>query len=135
MTTLNEIKAQKEVKVSELIKTCLMFFAFSNEQFTANKTPLQDGEKYVHLFAGAYMPKGQVDNYLNGMELINKWYKKEINTSKKMREDNILYELNNHEAYYTGDIEDTLSSLGKDYTRKEVWKVYQKNQAEQMEKY
>ena len=83
MKNLNEIKSEKETKVSELIKNCLMFFAFSNEQFEQNKTPLQEGEKYVHLFAGAYMPKGQVDNYLNGMEAINKWYKKSQNRSSK----------------------------------------------------
>lgn len=129
MKTINEIKAEKESKVSELIKACLMFFAFSNEQFAENKTPLQEGEKYVHLFAGAYIPKGQVDNFLKGIESINKWYKGEVNVNKKMRETEILYELNNHEAYYTGSIEDTMLSLGKDYTRKEVWKVYQKHQA------
>lgn len=129
MKTIHEIKAEKEAKVSELIKACLMFFAFSNEQFAENKTPLQEGEKYVHLFAGAYMPKGQVDNYLKGIESINKWYKGEVNVNKKMRETEILYELNNHEAYYTGSIEDTILSLGKDYTRKEVWKVYKKHQA------
>jgi len=43
--TLHEIKAEKETKVSELIKKCLMFFAFSNEQFAENKTPLQEGEE------------------------------------------------------------------------------------------
>lgn len=129
MKTINEIKAEKESKVSELIKACSMFFAFSNEQFAENKTPLQEGEKYVHLFAGAYIPKGQVDNFLKGIESINKWYKGEVNVNKKMRETEILYELNNHEAYYTGSIEDTMLSLGKDYTRKEVWKVYQKHQA------
>lgn len=123
MTTLNEIKAQKEAKVSQLITASLMFFAFSTQQFTDNKTTLQDGEKYVSLGIGAYMPKGKVDTYLNGMKEINKWYKATIKNNK-VRKENILYELNNHEAFYTGDINDTLSTLGSDYTYDEVLAVY-----------
>lgn len=129
--TLHEIKAEKETKVSELIKKCLMFFAFSNEQFAENKTPLQEGEKYVHIGAGAYMPKGQVDNYLNGIDEIKSWYKKEVNASKQIRIDSIVYELHNHEAFYTGTIDDTLDALGSDYTAKEVWKVFRLEQAKQ----
>lgn len=123
MTTLATIKAEKQRKVDQLLTDCLIFFAFSNEQFTANKTQLQPGEKYVSLGAGGYMPKGQVDNYLNGMKAINKWFKKAIKESKT-RKEHIAYELNNYEAFYTGDIEDTLTALGNDYTAAEVWAVY-----------
>lgn len=58
------------------------------------------------------------------MALINKWYKEETSTSKKMRRTLIAYELANHEAYYTGDISDTMLALGSGYTKKEVWKVW-----------
>ena len=33
-------------------------------------------------------------------------------------------ELANHEAYYTGDISDTMEALGKDYTEAEVLEVH-----------
>lgn len=128
--TLTEIKVQKENKVSELIKDCSMFFAFSNEQFTENKTPLAEGEKYVSLGAGAYMPKGKVDAYLNGIKAIDKWYKGVIKASKVRRE-NIIYELANHEAWYTNDIEDTLSALGSDYTASEVMEVFRSERKRQ----
>ena len=36
MNTIHELKNQREQKTSELIKACLMFFAFSNEQFEKN---------------------------------------------------------------------------------------------------
>lgn len=124
--TLEKIKQIEENKVSELIKNCSMFFAFSDEQFTKNKTPLQPGEKYVSAGAGAYLPKGQVDNYLNGMKAIRDW-RKSIIKDNKLRKENILYELNNHEAFYTGEIEDTLDALGDNYTAKEVWEVYHQN--------
>jgi hypothetical protein len=129
MKNLSAIKAEKENKVSELIKACSMFFAFSNEQFEKNKTPLQDGEKYVSLGAGAYMPKSQVDNWIKGSKDIDIWYKAALK-GNKLRYQNIAYELANHEAFYTCSIDDTLEALGPDYSREEVqavyWKEYKK---------
>lgn len=121
--SINDLKEQKQQKVDQLITDCSMFFAFSNEQFHANKTPLAEGEKYVSLGHGAYIPKGKVDQYLNGMESISKWYK-QATKGDKARKANIAYELANHEAYYTYDIEDTLDALGGDYTAAEVWAVF-----------
>lgn len=123
MKTIHELKAENQAKFDSLLTECKVFFAFSNEQFHNNKTPLQEGEKYVSIGAGGYMPKGQVDNYLKGVEAINKWYKAALK-SNKARRANIVYELCNHEAFYTGDIDSTLDALGPDYTRSEVLEVY-----------
>jgi hypothetical protein len=133
-TNLTVLKAQKEAKVSQLITDCSMFFAFSNEQFHANKTPLQEGEKYVSLGAGAYMPKGKVDAYLDGIKAINKWYKSAVKDNK-LRKENIIYELNNQEAFYTYDIESTLDALGSDYTEQEVKSVFNAERDNQIVKY
>lgn len=126
MKTITEIKAEQENKVTDLIKECLMFFAFSNEQFAANKTPLAEGDKYTTIGGGAYLPKSKVPVYIAGTEAIDKWYKDEIKINNA-RKALIEYELANHEAYYTGSIEDTLSSLGDDYTFSEVKAVYNQN--------
>lgn len=127
MKNLSEIKEEKQLKIDTLIKECNMFFAFSNEQFLKNKTPLKEGEKYVSIGAGAYMPKGNLDNYIKGIEEINKAFKAELKKSKQLRYDHIKYELSNHEAYYTRDISDTMEALGEGYTEKEVWKVFKEN--------
>lgn len=103
-----------------------MFFAFSNEQFQQNKTPLQEGEKYVSLGAGAYLPKSKVEIYIKGTKSIDEWFKSTVK-SNKLKTANILYELNNHEAFYTNDLESTLSTLGEDYTEEEVRKVFNEN--------
>ncbi len=123
MKTLQAIKKENEGKISELFTLCGVFFAFSDEQFTKNKTPLKEGEKYVSLGAGGYMPKGNVDTYINGMKEIKKWYKAEIKANK-MRKENIMYELNNHEAFYTGELGPVMNALGSDYTEEEVKDVY-----------
>jgi len=130
--TLSEIKQQKEKTMNELFKTCGVFFAFSNEQFNENKTPLQEGEKYVSIGAGGYCPKSKAKILMDGFDAMNKAYKDAIKANKQ-RDANILYELQNHEAFYTGSIEDTLAALGSDYTRDEVNAVYRKHRDKQLE--
>ena len=119
-----EIKQKYQEKLSELFKDCGVFFAFSNEQFEKNKTPLQEGEKYVSLGAGGYLPKSKLDAYINGMKGLNKWEKEEIKKEKKGIEEHILYELHNHECFYTCDIGDAMDVLP--YNRKRVLEVYNK---------
>lgn len=131
--TIQEIKKQQDDKHSELFKSVGLFWAFSNEQFAANKTPLQEGDKYVSIGAGGYLPKINVDILLKGMADIKKWYSAQVKATKESRRALIAYELANHEAYYTGDITDTMQALGSGFTKKEVWKVWheenKKNQA------
>jgi hypothetical protein len=122
---IKEIKKQRQVKFDKLLTDCKVFFAFSNEQFAKNKTPLQEGEKYISIGAGGYMPKSMVDAFNEGSKQIEKEYKEAIKAHKQ-RKENILYELNNHEAFYTNDIEETLEALGSDYIRSEVMEVYNK---------
>lgn len=129
MKTIPEIKHEQETKLSELFKLCGVFFAFSNNQFDENKTHLQEGEKYVSIGAGGYLPKGKAKLFADGIDDLDKWYKAEIKANKA-RKAHILYELNNHEAYYTHDIESTLECLGEDYTREEVLKVFRNRKAE-----
>lgn len=120
----NEVKRQEQVKYNELLNSCGVFWAFSNEQFLENKTPLKDGEKYVSIGSGGYMPKGNFDKFIQGTKDIKKWTK----VAAKECTDAILYELNNYESFYTGDISDAMPRL-KDlgYTVSEVKKVYHAN--------
>jgi len=61
------------------------------------------------------------------MREIEKWQKTEVKKAKA--EEVILYDLNNYECFYTGDITnalEVLESLG--YTPEQVRGVYHKNQ-------
>lgn len=123
---MNTIKDLKQTMCDDLIKSCMVFFAFSNEQFQESKTPLKEGEKYVSIGNGGYMPKGQLENWENGWKAIaaaEKAAKKDIKTMN----DYILYELCNHEAFYTGDVNETVEALGDGYTKAQVLAVYKKN--------
>lgn len=127
---ITDLKVEKQNKVDALITSCRVFFAFSNEQFTSNMPTLEEGDKIVSMGAGGYLPKSQVQNWIDGMDAIGKWYKG-ATKSIKLRKQNIAYELSNHEAYYTGDISDTLDALGEDYTREEVLEVFYKERRKQ----
>ncbi len=124
-----EIKDKKQADYNALFTNCGVFWAFSNKQFEENKTPLQEGEKYVSIGGGGYIPKHNVEALIAGAKEIDETFKAQI-AENKAREQHILYELNNHEAYYTGTINSTLDALGDDYTAEEVQAVYKKFRAE-----
>lgn len=117
------IKKARQDATNELFTTLGVFWAFSNKQFDENKTPLKEGEKYISIGAGGYMPKGNFDALIAGNKKIDADFKQSIKDAKA-RTEHILYELNNHEAFYTGTIEDTMGALGEDYTEEEVLTVY-----------
>lgn len=129
MITIQELKRIEQSKVDALLNECKVFFAFSNEQFTENKTELKEGEKYVSIGAGGYMPKGYVDTYLNGMKAIKKNHTKAVKAIKdpSQIEAHILYTLNNYECFYTGNIEDAVNELQGMYTIEQIRDVFYNN--------
>jgi hypothetical protein len=127
MVTAHQLKQERTKRVNDLFTSCAVFWAFSNEQFEQNKTPLQEGEKYVSIGAGGFLPKGNFEGLKKGLKEIDAWFAKAVNECKATREQYILDELINHEAWYTGDITDTLHAIGKGFTKAEVLKVYSKH--------
>lgn len=130
-----EIKEQKQNDYNKLFDTCQVFWAFSNEQFIegAKKNPKHDDEKYVSIGAGGYLPKHNVEALQAGTKAIDATFKAQI-TEFKMREKHILYELNNHECFYTGDIIPAVDALGEGYTIKEVETVQSKYKAKKYQR-
>lgn len=131
MKTIPEIKSEQEDKMSDIFKSHGVFFAFSNKQLDENKTPLEEGDKYVSIGSGGYCPKSKAKAFCAAMDELDKWFKAEIKANKA-RKAHILYELNNHEAYYTGSIESTLDCLGEDYSEAEVLAVFRNKKAKVM---
>jgi hypothetical protein len=120
---LHEIKKLHQEKMSQLMDECRVFWAFSTEQYQKNKTPLEEGEKYVRMDGGGFIPRNSVTKFTQGMKDLETWYKNTIKESK-LRRQNIIYELGNHECWYTGDWTEAMGALGPDYTEEEVKKVF-----------
>ena len=127
--SLGEIRKEREVRMTALFEKTGTFFAFSNEQFEKNKTPLREGEKYVALGNGGYLPKGNVEAFHAGLEEIDKWYDGEI-ADNSLGEAEVMYEIHNHECYYTGDFEDVIEMFEGKYTREEIMKIAYSKQKE-----
>jgi hypothetical protein len=127
MKTVQQLNQERETAQTELFKQVRLFWAFSNQQLEEGKKQInyQEGEKLVHIGGGGYIPKSNVDTFLNGLETINKAYKEGVKQNK-LRPKLIAYQLANHECYYTGDIQPALMALGNDFTEEEVRQVYRK---------
>ena len=123
---IRKMKKEKEKMVSELFEKCGVFFAFSEKQFEENKTPLKEGEKYVSIGGGGYLPKGKVNELTEGMEAIERFGKQTVK-KKNLVEAEILDELQNHECFYTGDISDVVDLFEGTYTKQQIRDVYNKH--------
>jgi hypothetical protein len=125
MHSLGEIKNEQEKRISELIKSVDLFFAFSQTQFAegAKLHPLKEGDKYIQVFGGGILPKSNYEAYKQGLADIEAWYT-EATSDPAMRRALIIYELGNHEAFYNGDIQPVLDMLGDGYTYEEVYDIY-----------
>lgn len=107
----------KKDRISEVLKKHKAFFAFGTDQFHEQR---EEGVKYVSMGSGLICPK---ETYQELNKDLNKASKDNIsddlteNGKKKI----IHRELANHEASYTGSIEQTVDALeGYGITEKEV---------------
>jgi len=124
MKTYTELKSEREEKTGALITDCKMFFAFNAEQFKEGSEKLpEDSGAIVSIGMGGYMPKANVHKFDKGNAALKAWFEAEIKANK-LEEEEIRYELANHEAWYTWDITDTMAVLGDRYTETEVWEVF-----------
>ena len=115
-----------EAKQNELFQRTGTFFAFSQKQFEEGR---KDNVKYVNLGQGMLTEKPFVKEVINGLDKI---YKDSIKQDIKEngKDKIILRELQNHEAFYVGNIEDTVHKL-EDYpfTEDDISHIFSKNWA------
>ena len=113
---------------TDLFKKTGTIFAFSDKQFEEQEVK---GKKYSALGSGMYTQKG---NEKEVVETLEKIYNKAVNQDLKDngKDQVILRELLNHEAFYTGEIEDTIHSLEgyKEISEDDISQIFGKNWGE-----
>lgn len=116
MESYRELRERQQKEFNELP----LGFAFSDKQFYEmmqkwGLDPIKDLDKIYQIPFGGFLQKKDLNYY---HEVIERHYD-EMEAAKKSDTDGtgflyqmFLYELDNHEYGYTGDLEDTLDCLG-----------------------
>ena len=126
MTNINNYL---QTATNKHLDDCSAFWAFSTEQFKEGIAKLKEsgtlleGEKVTSIGAGGYIPSKNVDRYIQGHKDIDKEYKR-MKKDEKAIKDYILYELHNHEVFYTGNINDFCSTYMSDIPKEQIISVY-----------
>jgi len=128
MSTYSQIKTKYEKTVHDLTTQYNVFFAFSQKQLEEGKAKINitDNKELTDIGFGGFMPKANLDAYLEASELAHKTYTKELKEAKEAKEQAIVYELNNHECFYRGNIEPVFDFFSGIYTKDEIRAVYLK---------
>ena len=118
-----EIEEQLSQEVSKINKECGVFWAFDKKQYEKERTPLEEGDKYVRVLGGGLMPSKNVpmlkQKFKEWDALKEKLYKDNVTPEKE-----ISYHLSNFECYYTGDITPAIIHFAGKYTEEQIYKVY-----------
>lgn len=104
---MKRLKDYTDAKQTELFEKYGVFFAFGDTQFDAQAVK---GVKYCSVCYGACCPVDNAKVFIKELEDLYTAARKQY--VKDEGQDNIIrYELYNHEAFYTGDIDDTVDAL------------------------
>ena len=124
--SIHEIRKQQQDEHSDMLKSLGIFFAFSDYQFESQK---QEGFEYYSTGYGMQVPKHKLEDYKTKSreisEKYNKMYAQLIGLDKFIADT-----LDNQEAYYSGDLEETLEIVQATFpecTYDDVQKIYNKN--------
>jgi hypothetical protein len=126
MNSYSELNKTYSAKLEEAGKENGLFWAFSNTQFAENKTPLLDGDKYVSIGAGGYMPKSNLTAYREATGKAWEDYQEALKSNPDLLIQGIRYELGNHECWYTGDIEPVVGIFSGLASEELIYSIYQK---------
>lgn len=129
MATYQNIKAGYQKNIDNLINQHKGFFAFNEKQVIEGmeKIGVANRNELTSLPMGMIMPKSEVESFLKNMETAELDYKKAIKQAKEEKEKAILYELHNHECFYTGSFEEVINIFKGIYSASDIKKIYLKN--------
>ena len=138
MQTYQDIKTKHSNAYNNAIEKNHVFFAFNQEQLKEgiNKLKRKDknfikGDKLVKIFGGGLLPQKNLDNFIKEIKEANTNNKKALKELREEKKEAILYELINHECFYTTELEPVIDFFKGIYTAKVILKVYNDNKEEQ----
>lgn len=128
MTPYQEKKAKHQTTINKIMEENKVFWAFSQEQLAEGIKKIGVEKKdLVDIGHGGFMPRANFDKMLGEINAENAELKRLLKADKDDRDKAILYELNNHEAFYTGRIDEVVEIFKGVYTIKQIKKVFDFN--------
>lgn len=125
-----EIRILETDEYNKILKESGVFWAFDKKQFNENKTLLEgDDDKYVSIGCGGFMPKSKTKKLRERLDELDIKIENLIKKNKQ-EENHILYELDNHECFYTGSITEAERVLP--YSQEQILNVYRNNYKERI---
>ncbi|MFV0536825.1 MAG: hypothetical protein ACK5M3_05555 [Dysgonomonas sp.] len=109
--SISDLRKEREDKMSKMFSDLGIFFAFSNEQLVAGR---KEGVTYVNAGAGMIIPKDNVEEFKKRHIQLFDEMEREYAENVPM-DDYILYELNNHEAFYTWSVDEAYEAVKQYY--------------------
>lgn len=122
--SIEDLSKHFKKRVDEIVKECGVFWAFGAEQTrkAMAENPLPPGEKYCSILGGGLMPARNKPMYNDLMEeALNDFYRQV--KVHNLEYQHIVYELDNHECFYTYDLEPVFGLLR--YPPKQIKEVFQ----------
>lgn len=104
---ITQLLDEQQEKVSAMIETQGVIFAFSKEQFEENR---KEGVVYVNFGRGMLVPRTNIERIKQESDRLHREAQEEFRQWVPMN-DYILYELNNYEVFYTGDTSEILETV------------------------
>lgn len=122
------IKSDYQKTTDQLIEKHKIFFAFSISQLEEGmkKVGAKEKSELTNLDMGMIALKTEADPFMESMAKAYKQYKKDLKEAKEAKESAIYYELNNHECFYSGNIDPVVEMFEDIYTKEEIKQVYKK---------
>lgn len=128
MSILQDIQKKYSDGTSKLADDCEMFFAFTDKQFDDGLAKVRADNKerrLIKLGAGCFIPADKIDRYNDGIQDLKDTFANTL-SHHNLHDDYIAYQLANHEAFYTYEIEDAWGAMIVPYTREKVLEVFNK---------
>ena len=133
MQTYQQIKQKHQEAYNKIMDDSGVFWAFSNEQFAEGLEKLKTsgqllpGDKLARVTGGGLVPSKNADKMMELLKQADKTQKQKLKQAKQAKNEAILYELQNHECFYTGDYSPVIDIFKGIYTPADIKKVYQAN--------
>ena len=124
----SEFEKLQSEQYEKLFRKAQVFWAFGEAQFKQQmeKYPLEEGFKYIPIGDGGYLPGQNEHIFIDELDEINAWKAEQFKSIDA--EEAILYELGNHESFYTGELDPVIQLFKNIYSEEQVINTYRKHQ-------